>query len=109
MYLILIVQIDGICDKINSLIAVILGCLMMKILILFLFSLLTACTSTGSYNNQQIKTQCAIGYHQEYSVSRVLYDSENKNKESKTKSKISEEFRCVADSDKDKLLNPQHY
>ena len=38
-----------------------------------------------------------------------MYDSKGENKEGDKKSKMSTKFRCVADSDQDKLLNPGHY
>jgi len=78
--------------------------------IFYLLSLLlTGCASQGTYNNQQVKTQCAIGYHQVYSVYTVSNDSDKKNQKDEKKPIKREEFHCVADSDQDKLVNPGHY
>lgn len=80
----------------------------MKILYL-LPLLLGSCMHKGSYNNQQVKTQCPIGYHQEYSTYKVLYDSEDADNGDEKKTKMSTKFRCMPDSENDKLLHPENY
>jgi len=81
----------------------------MKTLIWLFVFLLSACATQDTYNNQQVKTQCAIGYHQEYSTYKVLYDSENKEEQDNKKSKMATKYRCMPDSENDKLLHPENY
>lgn len=80
----------------------------MKIFYLFPL-LLSGCMQSGSFNNQQVKTQCAIGYHQVYSVYTVSSDSDKEKQKDEKKPIKREEFHCVADSENDKLLHPENY
>lgn len=87
----------------------------MKPLNLLLLMFLTGCVSMQSYNNEQVRTQCAIGYHEDQTNGIVLFKSKSKNEdgdkdkdedENKVKeSRFTEDIRCVPNSDKDRFIN----
>ena len=63
---------------------------MLRLLIVSFF--LTGCATTDSYNNEQIRTQCAIGYHEEY-TKNITLSSKDKSKIGKSQ----DQFSCVPD------------
>jgi len=64
----------------------------MKYLILFAIMLLSGCATTEPYNNEQIRTQCPIGYHEEYSKPISFKKDENGRR-----IETEDEFKCVPD------------
>ncbi len=65
----------------------------MKYLILLLaFCILSGCATTEPYNNEQIRTQCPIGYHEEYSKPMSI----KKDKDGR-RIVAKDEFKCVPD------------
>lgn len=64
----------------------------MKYITLLAFSFLAGCATTEPYNNEQIRTQCPIGYHEEYSKPITF----TKTKDGR-KIEAEDEFKCVPD------------
>ena len=54
--------------------------------------LLSGCATTEPYNNEQIRTQCPIGYHEEYSKPISFKKDENGRR-----IEAEDEFKCVPD------------
>ena len=64
----------------------------MKYIIFLAIACLTGCATTEPYNNEQVRTQCPNGYHEEYSKPITFKkDKDGRRIEAK------DEFKCVAD------------
>lgn len=57
---------------------------------LLIVAFLVSCASPDSYNNEQIRTQCPIGYHEEFSHVRKIQIKDNKLN-------TKYEYKCVID------------